>query len=799
MLRFWFLLVLLVSPLCAEELLDIQSDRNPQFLPYRIDVISYGTGSECSKRIFSPIHVFSSASRTNDTAFMVYAYNPPMNEDATGSLLLKAHRGKTVRENPTFMTIRDMALYYDNELNQNAAVSACYQNDSAFLEKIIFYPPGRDTLFLASGVDLTGNGEWEPEIRHINTVDYDYDGITELFFHVNPVRDKEPRLLFCIDPVNFRAEWLLPVASHIASGYLISKNDSLNPAVVVGTYAVSQGVTDENFNDDHGYLTMIDSGGRIINHKLTATTFNPTHILNSDTDSLFYVGHCLDYLDPETADTALHENYKISLLDWNFNVLASTDIEKPVSSIWLFDYDGKGKNDLYARLHDESVRIFDSELRLLARSEESGLGGYIGSMKIPQHKNPVMVFSESGLVFYTADFQKIAQIELNSGFGYIEPIVWGDDSTVTEFAAGAGNTFLVAGIKKREFGELFNIYVAEYKYYLLAIAFGLFCMLVAMVIFRAGMKKNLRLITNQKTEIEQTHNRLQKAYDELRSATETIAQQREREAALAQYRIASAQFRHEINNALGAVKLFVSNALRKSSKHGRKNMIEDRYRKLSQELSQLVERLPEADLSGGNDVIETLEDMRKSDEKLLNGLEEIVLKGIERGLKLSEKLRRYERIDHDESSDKISLKNLIEDVLKESSEKISTLNIRINAELDEDAIVIGSKDLYVIMISNLLENSLDAIATQKTPGEISIKLEKGDSGSIILEWLDTGIGIKKESRHKIFQPFYTEKPSKGSGLGLSMIKNIIDKYGGKIRLESIPREYTKFILEIPAD
>jgi signal transduction histidine kinase len=798
MLLLVLLIFLSAAPAIAVDKLDVQDDRDPRFLPYSIDIISYGTNTECRKRVSSPVHVFYLEDNGRKTTCLVRAHNPPMNEDVTGSIAIRRYGGKTVVENPTYMSIEDVAVYYDTDLKRDAIISACYQNDSAFLEKIYFPPRQRDTLFLATGTDRTGNDQWEPEIRFIESVDYDYDSITELFFHVNPVRDEKPRILFCIDPVNFRVEWSIPVASSMRRGNLVSSNDSINPAVIFGTYSPSQGVTDENFSDSYGYLTMIDSNGKIVYHKLTSTTFNPTQIISSDNDSLFYVSHCLDFLDPALADTSLTANYTISVIDRNFNPVESTSIDYPISSIWLFDYNNDGRRDLYVRLHDGRILIFDSNLELLARSGKTSLGNFLGEIKIAGQKHPVMIFSESGIALYTGHFKKLAQSGIKSGFGYFEPSIVRPENTVDEFIAGGNNSFLVAAIEHRGMADLINIYVAEFRYYLLAAAFGLFCLLIAMLIYRSHMKRSLVLITKQRDEIEQTHRQLQKAFDELESATETIARQREREAGLAQYRIASAQFRHEINNALGAVKLFVSNALRKASAYRNGNRIDDKYQKLYQDLSQLVEKLPEADPQSRSELMTALEDIRKFDKKLLDGLQDIVLKGVDRGLKLSEKLRRYERIDYDDTADRVDLETVIEDVLKEYSEKIKKFEVEVKTELESGTTIIGSKDLIAILVANLLENSIDAILEKGEQGKVIIKTWQDGSDYVNLEWYDTGIGISKESYPRIFQPFYTEKPSKGSGLGLSMVKNIVDKYEGQITFESERGEYTKFILVFPA-
>ena len=64
---------------------------------------------------------------------------------------------------------------------------------------------------------------------------------------------------------------------------------------------------------------------------------------------------------------------------------------------------------------------------------------------------------------------------------------------------------------------------------------------------------------------------------------------------------------------------------------------------------------------------------------------------------------------------------------------------------------------------------------------------------------DNGNGIPAEIREKIYDPFFTTKPSgEGTGLGLSISYDIIVKqHGGTINLETEPNEFTEFIIEIP--
>ncbi|HEX9845565.1 MAG TPA: ATP-binding protein [Candidatus Nitrosotenuis sp.] len=96
-----------------------------------------------------------------------------------------------------------------------------------------------------------------------------------------------------------------------------------------------------------------------------------------------------------------------------------------------------------------------------------------------------------------------------------------------------------------------------------------------------------------------------------------------------------------------------------------------------------------------------------------------------------------------------------------------------------------------IVFGNILLNSLQAIAD--TQGQIYVRFAK-KPGSVIIELVDSGPGIAQEHIEKIFDPLFTTK-QKGTGLGLTSCKNIIDQHGGKISAKTNP---TTFTIVLPA-
>ena len=65
------------------------------------------------------------------------------------------------------------------------------------------------------------------------------------------------------------------------------------------------------------------------------------------------------------------------------------------------------------------------------------------------------------------------------------------------------------------------------------------------------------------------------------------------------------------------------------------------------------------------------------------------------------------------------------------------------------------------------------------------------------EVVDNGVGISADDRDKIFLPFFTTKPS-GTGLGMSIVKKIVDLHGGEVAVDSAPDRGTRVRISLPA-
>jgi len=115
--------------------------------------------------------------------------------------------------------------------------------------------------------------------------------------------------------------------------------------------------------------------------------------------------------------------------------------------------------------------------------------------------------------------------------------------------------------------------------------------------------------------------------------------------------------------------------------------------------------------------------------------------------------------------------------------------------------VIGNKEKLSMVLFNLLINAKDAIAEAKVPqGKITVEVDSHDTPDrkyVKLNIRDNGIGIDKKNLDKVFLPFFSTKGKKGTGIGLSTVKKVIESYNGDISISSQAGVGTTFTILLP--
>lgn len=113
--------------------------------------------------------------------------------------------------------------------------------------------------------------------------------------------------------------------------------------------------------------------------------------------------------------------------------------------------------------------------------------------------------------------------------------------------------------------------------------------------------------------------------------------------------------------------------------------------------------------------------------------------------------------------------------------------------------VTGDKDALQQVFINLIVNAVDAF-DEKDDGERLIRVKSyAEKEMVHVDVSDNGCGISPKDQQLIFDPFFTTKSEdKGTGLGLAVTSSIIHKHGGRITLESVVNEGTRFVVSLPA-
>ena len=140
----------------------------------------------------------------------------------------------------------------------------------------------------------------------------------------------------------------------------------------------------------------------------------------------------------------------------------------------------------------------------------------------------------------------------------------------------------------------------------------------------------------------------------------------------------------------------------------------------------------------------------------------------------------------------VDIKDIIDSTI-ELYRDVDSIQFKLKTEF-EHAFIEGDKDQLIRVFNNLVNNAIQAISDDKN-GEIHIQLSKKESFYLVAV-KDNGSGMTDEVKEKVFQPNFTTK-STGAGLGLAMVKQIIDSHQGKISFVSSHREGTTFFIEFP--
>jgi len=157
---------------------------------------------------------------------------------------------------------------------------------------------------------------------------------------------------------------------------------------------------------------------------------------------------------------------------------------------------------------------------------------------------------------------------------------------------------------------------------------------------------------------------------------------------------------------------------------------------------------------------------------------------------------RFER--KEEKIEEVNLADIASGAIVTAQPSAIQMEVTVDLIIRSDTIIMADPTDMEIIFNNLVSNS---VKYNKTGGKAEIILDS-DEDDVIIAFSDTGIGIKDSDKENLFDEFTRIRNEKtrnisGSGLGLSIVKKVVELYNGTIRVESKPDIGTTFTIRLP--
>ena len=209
-------------------------------------------------------------------------------------------------------------------------------------------------------------------------------------------------------------------------------------------------------------------------------------------------------------------------------------------------------------------------------------------------------------------------------------------------------------------------------------------------------------------------------------------------------------------------------------------------------------RNPLASLKSASEIISETDNKEQRD-KLINIVSHDVER-IERLITDYSQMLKDEAAMTSEKMRKLDLETIVKSVVDDYNNLYNSkrgISISLKTNGSKDYIILGIENRIEQIIANLLDNS---ISFSQDNQEIQVELSKIENGKINLNVIDEGEGFKEKDTEKIFKRFYSNRPDKfgeHSGLGLNIVKNLVELHNGQILASNNRNKGAKIEITFP--
>lgn len=196
---------------------------------------------------------------------------------------------------------------------------------------------------------------------------------------------------------------------------------------------------------------------------------------------------------------------------------------------------------------------------------------------------------------------------------------------------------------------------------------------------------------------------------------------------------------------------------------------------------------------------EDLDEIASPEEHVMT---EVIMRNSKRLAGMVEQLLEFGRMTSPNpvrAAGSVPLNRIVDETVEEQARTATSADIAVESRLhDPDPIVVGDETSIARVVTNLLSNAI-----KFTPAGGSIRLTtRVDEGQAILEVDDSGVGISRADRGRVFERFYRSNDeaklaAPGTGLGLSIVRSLVELQGGTIEIADSPLGGTRFVVRLP--
>ncbi len=172
--------------------------------------------------------------------------------------------------------------------------------------------------------------------------------------------------------------------------------------------------------------------------------------------------------------------------------------------------------------------------------------------------------------------------------------------------------------------------------------------------------------------------------------------------------------------------------------------------------------------------------------------DEVILQA-DRLIKMVQEILDFSKGNVTVERNRVNVEELIMTMFRFLSRDFKEKNIAIDTVLDYSGEWNMDADKMVRVLFNIAGNAADAM---KDGGTFTIRTYE-EYNSLVFELADTGVGMSPEVRSQLFEPFFTHGKRYGTGLGMAIVKKIVDDHGGQIDVDSVEGEGSTFRIKLP--